>query len=115
MIYVRDIVSNGILSWEDICQKCGLTIPFLTYYKIIAAIPNSWRIIINAKDTFWLDFLDTEETPSQIAYWAFIAKQPFDNNATKLRWQFELSTEWSDKEWEMICSRSNKVTLCTQA
>ena len=99
IIVVADVLNeqrNQFLSWEDFCKKYDVQLPFLIYYRIVAAIPRSWKVMIKgddhriARNKLYME-IDAEMKFSKYAYWLFIKAYGFDNYATQLRWEMELA------------------------
>ena len=99
-------------------MKFNIEIPFLTYYKIVAAIPQEWKTVLRLGNTeiHRMSLLNTlnEQKLSKAAYWYFIKQIPFNNTATKICWETELRIVFDDNEWSQICAHTNKLTLCTK-
>ena len=85
-----------MVSLIELESKYGMKIPFTEYYKIIKAIPHSWKEILSQPDTDsredykLIDRIDDSPNPSQLLYGIMLEKEFKPPTKKAEKWSDEL-------------------------
>ena len=119
---VRQLINDTqhrFMTYDEFITEHGCIIDYLTYTRLIKAIPKVWTTITRHSDTHprnntGFDLIKAQASMSQFAH-RRITNKGFDNSSPlRFMWERELHIEIADRAWNQSMLRIHKITTSTK-
>ena len=106
LMCIYDFVNKRFMRYQEVKDAYDIEFDQLFYLGILAAIPNTWKIILRNEN--YLEPIDTEtklnkmekiDKVSKFIYWELVQVKFPAKYASKLLWEMELKISMEEEEW----------------
>lgn len=119
---IKDFISeqhNRFWTHQEFVQQFNINVDFLTYHRILSAIPQKWKETLGQLDAIGeemasyrsnIEILISKPEMSQKIYWSLLPEDQIDS--IKDIWENDLDIQIDQASWEKICFESPRTSNC---
>ena len=92
----------------------------MQYRSLVSSIPTIVKLYLKEgimesdSDAKKMGTFQDKLSPSRAMYWHYIERYFFSSDPTRLIWNVDLQTEYTEEDWQNLLSLINKITTSTK-